>query len=142
MLYTVNLVMYINCITIKLEKIIKKLIFSQATSLLRWAVIKTPSRTTSPGTISYLSKWDINNDIAVVVLIAQLCPTLCDPCDPMDCSSPGSCVHGILQARILEQVAVSSSRGSFRLRNQTWIPLHCRQSLYHLSHQGNPQIIL
>ena len=39
----------------------------------------------------------------------QLCPTLCDP---MDCSLPGSSVHGILQARILEWVAMPSSRGS------------------------------
>ena len=37
---------------------------------------------------------------------AQLCLTLCDP---MNCSPPGSCVHGILQARILEWVAVPSS---------------------------------
>ena len=41
--------------------------------------------------------------------IAQSCPTLCDP---MDCSPPGSSVRGILQARILEWVAISSSRGS------------------------------
>ena len=34
-------------------------------------------------------------------------------CDPMDCSLPGSCVHGILQARILEWVAMPSSRGSW-----------------------------
>ena len=40
--------------------------------------------------------------------IAQLCPTLCDP---MDCSPPDSSVHGILQARILEWVAISFSRG-------------------------------
>ena len=37
--------------------------------------------------------------IKVKVLVTQLCPTLCDP---MDCSPPGSSVHGILQARILE----------------------------------------
>ena len=37
----------------------------------------------------------------------QSCPTLCDP---MDCSPPGSSVNGIFQARILEQVAISSSR--------------------------------
>ena len=43
------------------------------------------------------------------VLVTQLCPTLCDP---MDCSPPGSSVHGILQARTLEWVAISSSRGS------------------------------
>ena len=41
----------------------------------------------------------------VVVLVTQLCPTLCDP---MDCSLPGSSVHGILQARILEWVAIPS----------------------------------
>ena len=46
----------------------------------------------------------------------QLCPTLCDP---MDCSQPGSSVHGILQARVLEQVATPSSWGSSQPRNQT-----------------------
>ena len=44
------------------------------------------------------------------VLVAQSCPTLCDP---MDCSPPGSSVHGIFQARILEWVAISFSRGFF-----------------------------
>ena len=56
-------------------------------------------------------------------------------CDPMDCSPPGSSVHGLLQARILEWVAMSSSRGSSRSRDQTWIPyISCtgRQFLYHL----------
>ena len=43
------------------------------------------------------------------VLVAQLCLTLCDP---VDCSPPGSSVHGIFQARILEWVAVPFSRGS------------------------------
>ena len=44
---------------------------------------------------------------------AQSCPTLCDP---MDCSLPGSSVHGIFQARILEWVAISISRGSSQPR--------------------------
>ena len=39
-------------------------------------------------------------------------------CDSMDCSLPGSSVHGILQARILEWVAISYSRGSSQPRNQ------------------------
>ena len=43
------------------------------------------------------------------MLAAQSCLTLCNP---MNCSLPGSSVHGILQARILEQVAISFSRGS------------------------------
>ena len=50
--------------------------------------------------------------------VAQSCPTLCDP---MDCSLPGSSVHGILQARILEWVAIFFSRGSSRPRDQTQV---------------------
>ena len=49
-------------------------------------------------------------------LVAKSCPTLCDP---MDCSPPGSSVHEISQARILEWGAISSARGSSRPRNQT-----------------------
>ena len=50
----------------------------------------------------------------VKVLVAQSCPTLCGP---MDCSPPGSSVHGILQARRLEWVAISFSKGSSRPRD-------------------------
>ena len=52
------------------------------------------------------------------VLIAQLCLTLCDP---TDCSLPGSSVHAILQARILEWVAIPFSRGSSQPGDWTWI---------------------
>ena len=41
--------------------------------------------------------------------------------DPMDCSLPGSSVHGIVQARIVKWVAISFSRGSSRPKNQTWV---------------------
>ena len=50
--------------------------------------------------------------------VAQLCPTLCDP---VDCSLPGSSVQGILQARILEWVAISFSRESSRPRDRTLV---------------------
>ena len=50
--------------------------------------------------------------------VTQSCPTVCDP---VDCSLPGSSVHGILQARILEWVAISFSRGSSRPRDQTQV---------------------
>ena len=50
--------------------------------------------------------------------IAQSCLTLCDP---MDCSPPGSSIHGIFQARILEWVAISFSRGSSWPRNWTQV---------------------
>ena len=46
----------------------------------------------------------------------QSCPTLCDPIDD---NPPGSSVHGILQARILEWVAISSSRASSQCRDRT-----------------------
>ena len=50
--------------------------------------------------------------------LLQLCPALWDP---MDCRPPGSSVHGILQARILEWVAVASSRVSSWPRDRTWV---------------------
>ena len=50
--------------------------------------------------------------------VAQLCPTVCDP---TDCSLPGSSVHGIFQARVLEWIAISFSRGSSQPRDQTWV---------------------
>ena len=66
-------------------------------------------------------------------------PTLCSP---MDCSSPGSSVHGVSQATILEQVAISFSRGSSQPRDQTHVSCSSRQIHYHqggsLSHQGAP----
>ena len=48
--------------------------------------------------------------------VAQSCPTLCDP---TDCSLPGSSIRGVSQARILEWVAISSSRESSLPRDQT-----------------------
>ena len=42
-------------------------------------------------------------------------------CNPMDCSLPGSSVHRILQARILERVAIPFSRGSFQPKDRTWV---------------------
>ena len=61
--------------------------------------------------------------------------------DPMDCSPPGSSVHGILQARILDWAAVPSSRGSSWPRD--WICIShifciCRWVLYHQYHLGSP----
>ena len=50
--------------------------------------------------------------------VAQLCPTLCDP---MDCRLPGSSGHGILQARILEWVAIPLSRGCSQPRDETQV---------------------
>ena len=65
---------------------------------------------------------------------AQSCSTLCNP---MDSSSPGSSVHGILQERILEWVIISSSRGSSRLRDGacvSYISCTGKQILYYQCH--------
>ena len=67
----------------------------------------------------------------VKVLLTQSCPTLCDP---MDCSPPGSLVHGILQARILEWVASALLWGIFLTQglNPSLLRLlHWQGVLYH-----------
>ena len=71
----------------------------------------------------------------VKVLVAYSCLTLCDP---VVCGLPGSSVQGILQARILEWLVIPFSRGLSQPRDQIQVLLHCRQFLYHLSHQGSP----
>ena len=60
-------------------------------------------------------KWTKNEWVSEVT---QLCPTLCDP---MDCSLPGSSVHGIFQAIVLEWIAISFSRGSSQPRDRTQV---------------------
>ena len=79
------------------------------------------------------------------VLISLWCRRWCSAqsgltlCDPMDCSPPGSSVLGVSQARILERVAISSSRGSSRSRDQTCnscISCIGRQILYHCTTWG------
>ena len=54
------------------------------------------------------------------VKVTQSCPTLCNP---LDCSPPGSSVHGILQARILEWVAIPSSKTSSWPKDRIWVPI-------------------
>ena len=57
--------------------------------------------------------------------VTQSCPTLSDP---MDCSLPGSSVHGIFQARVLEWVVISFSRGSSQPRDRTQVScIACRR---------------
>ena len=64
-------------------------------------------------------------------------------CDSLDCSSPGSSVHGILPARILESVAMPSSKGSSQLRDRTHVSyISCtgRWVLYHEYHLGSLRV--
>ena len=67
------------------------------------------------------------------VKVSQSCLTLCDR---MDCR-----VHGILQVRILEWVSCSLLQGILQTQGLNPGLPHCRQILYHLSHQGSPRIL-
>ena len=87
-----------------------------------WAIVHgvTKSRTQLSDQhlvcFDFRQKWFCTLCVCVCIKLLQPCLTLCDP---MDCSPPGSSVHGILQARILEWVAMPSSRGSSWPRDQT-----------------------
>ena len=67
---------------------------------------------------SLFNKWSWESWSCMCVSVTQLCPTLREP---VDCSLPVSSVYGIFQARILEWIAISFSRGSSRPRDQTWV---------------------
>ena len=69
-----------------------------------------------------------------VCLVTQSCLTLCDP---LNCSLPGFSVHGILQTRIMEWVAMPSSRGSSHPRHRTQVSCIAGRFFYRLSHQGS-----
>ena len=74
-----------------------------------------------------LSEQTVSESICCCCLVTKLCLF----CVPMDCSPPGPSVHGIFQARILEWVATSFSRGSSPFRDQTCISCIGRWILYH-----------
>ena len=72
------------------------------------------------------------------ILVMQLCLTLCDL---MDCSVPGSSIHGILQARILRVGCHSLLQGIFPTQESNPGLAHCRQILYCINHWGNPFLV-
>ena len=85
-----------------------------------------------------VNKYTTSIYVHAACTVAQPCLTLCDP---IDCNLPGSSLHGILQARILEWVAISSSRGSSWPRDRThmsWYLLHRQRSSLPLSYLGSP----
>ena len=83
--------------------------------------------------------------------VTQSCPTLCDP---VDCSPPGSSIHGILLARILAWVAISFSRGSSRPRDWTqvclisgrrfnlWATREAQCCIFETYQESRPQLLL
>ena len=79
--------------------------------------------------------WLRNLHVCMYAKLLHSCPT---PYNPMDCSLPGASVHGILQARILEWVAMASSRGSSWPRDRSHISRIGRQVLLPLAPPGKP----
>ena len=68
--------------------------------------------------ILYFTELISDSEFTGIGLVAKLCPTLVTP---WDCNTPGSSVHGIIQARILEWVAIPFSRGSSWPRDRTHV---------------------
>ena len=71
----------------------------------------------------------------VLCLVAQLCLTLCDP---MDCSPPGSSVHGDSPGKNTGVGCHALLQGIFPTQGLNSGLPHCKQILYHLSHKGSP----
>ena len=78
--------------------------------------------------------------VVVVVVVVQSLSHVQLFCNPMDCSLPGSFVHGISQARTLEWVAISFSRGSSQPRDQIHVSI-AGGFFLPLSHQRSPMVI-
>ena len=68
----------------------------------------------------YMGRLHVNKLACMCAKLVQSCPTLCDP---MECNPPGSSVHGILQARIMDWIAMPSFRGSSPPRDQTQVSM-------------------
>ena len=74
------------------------------------------------GSLSLLHTYNIQLYVCVYTYMTEWLST-CQSClcNPMDCSPPGASVHGILQASVLEWIAIPFSRGSSQLRDWTWV---------------------
>ena len=103
--------------------------------ILEWVAMPFSKESAQPSDqtqVSYMSPASaagfFTTNATCVCSVIKSCPTFCDP---MDCSLPGSSVHGIFQARPLEWVAISSTRGSSQPRDLTRVSSIGRQILYH-----------
>ena len=95
------------------------LLVHQSRSLLAYLLQLSASR--RGGEDTYRPTCELENGRIWLCMRAQLPQSYLTLCHPMDCSLPGSSVHGILQARLLEWVATPSSRRSSQLRDRTYI---------------------
>ena len=83
----------------------------------------------------FLCKLFTESLVCVCALVTQSCPTLCDP---VDCSPPGSSVHGDSPGKTTGICCPALIQGIFLTWRSNPGFLHCRQILYYLSHQGSP----
>ena len=115
-----NLTLILNKIyffTTKIQKLLRSLFTARGTGdLSGCGPPSDASRVAFYGTL--WKKTTVPPPTLVVALVTKSCPTLCNP---MDYSPLGYSVHGILQSRILECVAMPFSRGSSGPRDQTWV---------------------
>ena len=74
----------------------------------------------------------------MLCLVSQSCPTLCDP---LDCSPPGSSVHGDSPTKSTGVGCHALLQGTVPTQGLNPGSPHCRWVLYHLSHQGSPRIL-
>ena len=84
-----------------------------------FTIVKTRKHPKCPLENEWIKMWyTYTMEYLLLFLVSKFCLTLCNP---MDCSPPGSSVQGILQAAMLEWVAMPSSRGSSQPRDQTCV---------------------
>ena len=89
---------------------------------LHWQAESLPlNHLGSPNTLLAIAYCPLDSSDMHVCMHAKSLQSHLTLCNPMDCSLPGSSVHGIVQAKILEWVAISSSRGSSQPRDRTHI---------------------
>ena len=101
----------------------------------QFTIGKTWNQPQCPLTEEWIRKMCI---CVVRCLVAQSCPTLCNP---MDCSPPGSSVHGGSPGKTIGVGWHSLHQGIFPTQGLNPSLPYCRHILYHLSHQGSPRIL-
>ena len=128
-----------------LLNMISLILLLTSSSFRGWYLVTdtTPAHTVSGIRLAINTCVHFKNKIVLSAKSLQSCPTLCDP---MDCSPPDSSILGVLQARVLEWVAVPSSRGSSQHRDGTHLSyVSCigRQVFFlPLAPPGKPKIVL
>ena len=114
------------CICLHLQRLVGDILRKVGASFVKWRRVPKQSMNILA---FFCIETNIKSSLLLLTLVclfvscAQLLESCWTLCDPKDCSPPGSSVHGSLQARILEWVAMPSSRGSSQLKDRNCISL-------------------